>query len=132
MGKSDHRKNLRAIVRETGRSVSTISREIQRNGNKRGYRQSQDKAKYEQRRERCQRKNVLEEGWLRETVARLLTEEQWSPEEISSRLAREHGKNLVSSNTIYRALAVRMLEVKGAKKNQYRRYPMQKHLRRNG
>ena len=125
-------KSLRAIARETGRSVSTISREIQRNGNKRGYRPSQAQAKYEKRRENCRRKKVLGEGWLRETVVRLLTEEQWSPEEIACRLAREHGKKLVSSSTIYRALAVGMLEAKGTKKNRHGRYPMQKHLRRKG
>ena len=125
-------KSLRSIAQEIGRSVSTVSRELRRNGTKRGYRPSQAQERYEKRRERCRRKNVLKEGWVRETVVRLLTEQQWSPEEISQRIKLEQGQGVVSYTTIYRALHSGLMEGKGTKKNRHGRYPMEKHLRRKG
>ena len=66
------------------------------------------------------------------TVVRLLTQQQWSPEQISERIAMEHGKRLVSYSTIYRALKDGYMEPKGTRKNRHGRYPMQKYLRRKG
>lgn len=50
-------KSLREIARQTGRCVSTISRELKRNGTSQKYRPSEAQKKYERRRKRCRRKN---------------------------------------------------------------------------
>ena len=57
----------------------------------------------------------MAKGQLREAVSRLPVEEQWSPEQISNRLAKE-GKAIVSYNTIYRAIKAGIMEVKGTRK----------------
>ena len=97
-------KSLREIARQTGRSVSTISRELKRNGTSQKYQPSEAQKKYERRRKRCRRKRLLQEGELKDLVVRLLTQQQWSPEQISQRIELERGKKLVSYATIYRAL----------------------------
>lgn len=125
-------KSLRQIAIDLGRSVSTISRELRRNRKKRGYRPSVAQACYASRRLRCRRHLKLSSGELRSTVVRLITGEQWSPEQIANRLALEHGSRVVSYATIYRALRNGYMEPKGTRKNQGGRYPMQKHLRRKG
>ena len=125
-------KSLREIARELGRSVSTISRELNRNRIRRGYRPSVAQEAYAQRRLRCRRHLILGKGELRDTVARLISAEQWSPEQISNRLALEHGEPVVSYATIYRALRCGYMEPKGTRRNKHGRYPMQKHLRRKG
>lgn len=126
-------KSFRQIAFELGRSVSTISREMKRNQNEHGYRPSEAQKAYACRRFRCRRRLILAEGELRDTVARLIVGEQWSPEQISNRLALERGRPVVSYATIYRALRFGCMEPKGKrKKNRQGRYPMQKHLRRKG
>ena len=126
-------KNLREIAAITGRSASTISRELKRNQSpRRSYRPSKAQASYEKRRKLCRRHRLLEQGELRETVTALLTEQQWSPEQIAARLAKERGTAVVSYATIYRALRTGCMEPKGTRKSRHGRYPMQKHLRRKG
>lgn len=126
-------KSLREISRIVKRSVSTISRELRRNkATYRSYRPSEAQENYEKRRKRCCRRRILEQGRLRDTVVALLTEQQWSPEEIAARLALERGTAEVSYTTIYRALWSGCMEPKGSRKNRQGRYPMQKHLRRKG
>ena len=125
-------KSLREIARQTGRSVSTISRELKRNGTSQKYRPSEAQKKYERRRKRCRRKKLLQEGELKDLVVRLLTQQQWSPEQIAQRIELERGKKLVSYATIYRALHKGLMEAKGTRKNRHGRYPMEKHLRRKG
>jgi len=73
----------------------------------------------------------MAKGQLREAVSRLPVEEQWSPEQISNRLAKE-GKATVSYNTIYRAIKAGIMEAKGTRKNRHGRYPMSKYLRCKG
>ena len=85
-------KSMREIARQIGRSVSTISRELKRNGMRQGYRPSEAQKKYERRRKHCRRKKLLKEGDLKDLVVRLLTEQQWSPEEISQRIKLERGE----------------------------------------
>lgn len=85
-------KSLREIARQTGRSVSTISRELKRNGTSQKYRPSEAQKKYERRRKRCRRKRLLQEGELKDLVVRLLTQQQWSPEQIAQRIELERGK----------------------------------------
>lgn len=125
-------KSLREIARQTGRSVSTISRELKRNRTSQKYRPSEAQKKYERRRKRCRRKKLLQEGELKDLVVRLLTQQQWSPEQIAQRIELERGKKLVSYATIYRALHKGLMEAKGTRKNRHGRYPMEKHLRRKG
>ena len=124
-------KSLSEIAAIIGRSIATVSRELKRNGEKGKYRPSEAQASYKKRREKCRRPLLLAEGQLKEAVSRLLVEEQWSPEQISHRLAME-GKATVSYNTIYRALKAGVMEAKGTRKNRYGRYPMSKYLRRKG
>jgi len=126
-------KSLRQIAAELKRNVSTISREIKRNCSGQGYRPSQAQESYAHRRLRCRQRLMLAEGELRDTVAKLIAEEQWSPEQIAHRLALERGGPVVSYATIYRALSCGCMEPKGKrKKNRYGRYQMQKYLRRKG
>ena len=111
--------SVRRIAAELGWSASTISRELKRNQCKQGYRPSEAQKQYHHRREQCRRR-------------RLLAQQQWSPEQISERMAMEHGKRIVSYSTIYRALKDGYMEPKGTRKNRHGRYPMQKYLRRKG
>ena len=126
-------KSLREIARCIGRNVSTVSRELSRNKGSENYRPSKAQKNYKRRRKRCRRSYVLNGEPLRDTVVRLLTEEQWSPEQISNRLLEEKGFPLVSYSTIYRALKKGIMEPKGQrKKNRHGQFPMEKHLRRKG
>lgn len=126
-------KSLRQIALELGRNVSTISRELKRNRPGQEYRPSVAQDAYNQRRCHCRRHLMLAKGSLRDTVVKLITKEQWSPEQIANRLALEHGVRVVSYSTIYRALSCGCMEPKGKRKrNRQGRYPMQKHLRRKG
>ena len=61
----------------------------------------------------------MAKGQLRKVVSRLLVEEQWSPEQISHRLAKE-GKATISYNTIYRAIKAEAIEAKGTRTNSLR------------
>ena len=106
-------KSLREIARQTGRCVSTISRELKRNGTSQKYRPSEAQKKYERRRKRCRRKKLLQEGELKDLVVRLLTQQQWSPEQIAQRIELERGKKLVSYATIYRALHKGLMDTRG-------------------
>lgn len=124
-------KTLSEIAHLLGRSAATVSRELKRNLNKGIYRPSEAQACYEGRRRKCHRTLLLEKGPLKETVSALLTGQQWSPEQISHRLALE-GKATVSYNTIYRAIKNGTMEEKGVRKNRHGRYPMSKYLRRKG
>ena len=125
-------KNIREIARELGRSPSTVSRELKRNQSSQGYRPSAAQEQYRVRRSRSRRQRILCPGSLRDTVVRLLTQQQWSPEQIAERLAFERGERQVSYSTIYRALKDGYMEPKGTRRNRHGRYPMQKYLRRKG
>lgn len=125
-------KSIREIAKQLGRSPSTVSRELRRNQGKQGYRPSTAQEQYHARRIRSRRRRILCQGPLRDTVVRLLTQQQWSPEQIAERLSLERGESPVSYSTIYRALKDGYMEPKGNRKNRHGRYPMQKHLRRKG
>ena len=105
-------KTVRQIARETGRSASTISREIKRNRCAQSYRPSAAQEAYPKRRQSSKRRLILAEGELRNTVVRLISSEQWSPEQISKHLELEHGAPVVSYTTIYRALSRGYMEPK--------------------
>ncbi len=98
-------KSIRTIAKEIGRSASTISRELKRNRlPKQSYSAIAAQNEYSKRRERCRRHKRLSNVALRETVARLFLEQQWSPEQISNRLKYENSEFKISYSTIYRAI----------------------------
>ncbi|UCH38904.1 MAG: IS30 family transposase, partial [Gammaproteobacteria bacterium] len=100
--------SIRTIAVQLGRSPSTISREINRNGGLKRYRASQaDQAAWDRalRPKPCK---LATYPALRRIVARKLRC-HWSPEQIAGWLKREHpgDKHLtVSHETIYRSLFV--------------------------
>jgi transposase, IS30 family len=93
-------KSIRQIAATLDRQPSTIARELKRNtGRKIGYQPAYAQSLTAARRWTG---NKLErDDALRKTVLTRLTA-GWSPEQIAGRLAREHGQNVISHETIYR------------------------------
>lgn len=90
------------IAKELGRSASTLSRELSRNKGKRGWRPRQAESKAIERltkRGTTNVRRVNELSW--EYVIEKLTEEQWSPEQISGRMTLDKLES-ISHETIYR------------------------------
>jgi len=100
--------SVRAIANLLGRSPSTVSREINRNGGLKHYRASQaDQAAWD-RAHRPKPCKLATNPALRRTVARKLRC-NWSPEQIAGWLKRENPtdeRHTVSHETIYRSLFV--------------------------
>ena len=101
-------RSLRSIARTLGRSPSTISREVQRNGGRRAYRA----ACSEQRAWDCAKRpkscKLSFNKPLCQFIARKLRL-KWSPQQIAGWLKREHPdeeQKRVSHETIYRSLYV--------------------------
>lgn len=80
----------RTIAREIGRSQSTISRELQRNGDKRTYwaSKAQQKAAKRRKEKKPRRRAITPE--LQNVIVQQL-EQHWSPEQISGRIRLEQG-----------------------------------------
>src|SRR6266496_549121 len=101
-------RSARSMAGLLGRSPSTVSREIRRNGGYDGYRAAlaDDKA---WARTRCPKRcKLATNAWLRQAVAGKLRLD-WSPEQIAGWLKRTHPEdecNQVSHETIYRSLFV--------------------------
>lgn len=90
------------IAASIGVSPSTITRELKRNSGSHGkynWITAQENAEYHKRRKPG---NHAIKDDLKSEIVTLLTTEQWSPEQISGRLARD-GKN-VSYETIYKII----------------------------
>lgn len=82
--------SIRGVARLLGVSCSTVSRELRRNGGRRGYRmkQAQRYALSRRRKASSRPRKLTAERWSWiESKLRL----QWSPEQISGRLRREGG-----------------------------------------
>ena len=100
-----------AIARRLGRAASTVSREIARNSPARGprrYRAVAAQVRAEERARRPKPSKLAVNGELRGWVQGKL-EEDWSPEQVSRRLAAEFPDDpemRVSHETIYQALYV--------------------------
>ena len=100
--------SLRAIARQLGRSPSTISREVRRNGGAVGYRAAtSDQAAWDRalRPKQCK---LACYPRLRRTVSMKLRR-KWSPEQIAGWLKRAFPgevENHVSHETIYRSLYI--------------------------
>ena len=117
-------RSLRSIAETLGRSPSTVSREIHRNGGRRPYRANRaDQAAWD-RAHRPKRCRLAENHALARLVAKKL-QQLWSPEQIAGWLKRtypddEHSQ--VSHETIYRSL---FIQARGALKKE-----LLGHLRR--
>jgi len=113
--------SLRAIAVQLGRSPSTISREIKRNGSLKHYRASQaDQAAWD-RAHRPKPCKLAGNPMLRQIVARKLRC-NWSPEQIAGWLKREYSgnaSNQVSHETIYRSL---FIQARGVLKKELQQY----------
>ena len=105
----ESRLSLRCISRQLQRAVSTISREVKRNGGVDQYRAVQsDQAAWE-RAHRPKRCKLACNPALSRTVSRKL-QLNWSPEQIAGWLKREYPQeehNQVSHETIYRSLFIK-------------------------
>ena len=101
-------RSLRWMARLLGRSPSTVSREVLRNGGYDRYRAAAADARAWERALRPKRCKLANSPGLRQAVARKLRL-NWSPEQIAGWLKRGHpedGACQVSHETIYRSLFV--------------------------
>jgi IS30 family transposase len=101
-------RSLRWMARLLGRSPSTVSREVLRNGGYDRYRAAAADARAWERALRPKRCKLATSPGLRQAVARKLRL-NWSPEQIAGWLKRGHpedGACQVSHETIYRSLFV--------------------------
>src|SRR4030088_843165 len=102
------RRSLRSIARHLGRSPSTISREVQRNGGADRYRAAGSDQSAWDRARRPKLCKLACRPFLRRTVSTLL-QRQWSPEQIAGWLKRTYPgepQKQVSHETIYRSLFI--------------------------
>ena len=117
-------RSIRSIAASLGRAPSTISREINRNGDQQNYRASQaDQAAWD-RAHRPKICKLVENRSLARIVARKLQLE-WAPEQIAGWLKRTYPDDesyQVSHETIYRSL---FIQARGALKKE-----LLQHLRR--
>jgi IS30 family transposase len=100
--------SLRTIAEQLGRSPSTISRELKRNGGTEQYRANRADEAAWNRSHRPKSCKLVGNELLRRNVATKL-KSQWSPEQIAGWLKREHlgdESNQVSHETIYRSLYI--------------------------
>ncbi|WP_245547492.1 IS30 family transposase [Nocardia brevicatena] len=98
--------SLRAIAELLGRSPSTVSREVARNGGRDAYRAVNAQTRADEQRSRPKQFLLERNSRLRERVVELL-EQQWSPEQIAGRLRLDHPEDLsmrISHETIYRCV----------------------------
>ena len=96
------------IACKLGRSKSSISREITRNGIEGKYRSAIAQAEYLTRRMNCHRKRRYEQREIVEYVTEKL-ELAWSPEQIAGRISIDHPHLRISFSSIYRWLDIQLL-----------------------
>lgn len=92
------------IAKEIGRSKSTISREVSRNGGWENYSVADAHARYQDVRQSCRRHRILDRPEVRECVITFITQYHWSPEQIAGRLRHENSDIQISYPTIYRGI----------------------------
>ncbi len=117
--------SFRAIAARLGRSASSVSREVGRNGGRRNYRAASSDQRAWQRALRPKRCLLAENAPLRDVVAKKLKED-FSPEQVCGWLKRHYPDDeamRVSHETIYRTLFV---QARGALKKE-----LLAHLRSN-
>src|SRR5580658_2712546 len=109
--------SVRQIAAALDRSPSTISRELNRNcGAQGGYRSGYAHQRTHARRGRGSR--LEREASLRADVMEGLAS-GWSPEQIAGRLAIEHGRKMISYESIYRFIYAQLARTKDYR---WRRY----------
>ncbi|MFL6813893.1 MAG: IS30 family transposase [Bradyrhizobium sp.] len=102
--------SVRQIAAALDRSPSTISRELKRNGGAQvGYRSSY--ANQQSRARRWKGCRLEREESLRAAVMERLAS-GWSPEQIAGRLALEHGRKVISYESIYRFIYAQLARTK--------------------
>ena len=102
------RRSIRSMASLLGRSPSTVSREVRRNGGYDRYRAAEADERAWARAHRPKRCKLAKHALLRRAVARKLRL-NWSPEQVAGWLKRVHpgeGSYQVSHETIYRSLFV--------------------------
>jgi transposase, IS30 family len=104
-------RSLRAIAAVLGRSPSTLSRELRRNGQPTkvwsgGYEPLRAEALRDRRRRWDPRFKLARDVLLRAHVRERL-EAGWTPEQIAGALRREHGRCIISHESIYRFIYYR-------------------------
>lgn len=117
-------RSIRAIAAALGRSPSTVSRELRRNGGRRCYRAGEAEQAAWDRARRPKSCKLAQNRALAYIVANKL-QLQWSPEQIAAWLKRtytDHENYQVSHETIYRTL---FIQARGALKKE-----LLQHLRR--
>jgi IS30 family transposase len=92
------------IAKEIGRSKSTISREVSRNGGRDNYSVANAHIRYQEVRQSCRRHRILDRAEVRELVVTYITQFHWSPEQIAGRLRHENSSIQISYPTIYRGI----------------------------
>lgn len=108
-----------SIASAIGRSVSTINRELSRNSTAEGgyrYEHAQKLAKRRSTQASCRSQRINKLSW--DFAKKMLTEEQWSPEQIAGEL-KELGMSGISHETIYKLIY----------KNMKQKGELHKHLR---
>ena len=110
-------KSITEIAHLLDRSKSTISRELHRNAapadQSMSYCPLSAQALYKRRRKACRPHKRLEYAPLHSYIQICILEYHWSPEEIVGRIQLEHGCQLVSVPTIYRAIHAGLLNPSG-------------------
>lgn len=115
--------SIRSIALLLGRSPSTVSREVRRNGGYDRYRAALADKRAWDRAHRPKRCKLARSSWLRRQVSKKLRL-YWSPEQIAGWLKRVHPEDeayQVSHETIYRSLFV---QARGVLKKE-----LQQHLK---
>ena len=115
---------MRSIAATLGRAPSTVSREISRNGGRRGYRANTADQAARERAHRPKRCKLAQNRALARIVAKKL-QLNWAPEQIAGWLKRTYPDDenyQVSHETIYRSL---FIQARGALKKE-----LLQHLRR--
>jgi len=102
--------SIRQIAAALDRAPSSVSRELKRNsGTTVGYKPSYAGDQAKARRWRGSR--MLRDPHLQELVlARLAA--GWSPQQVAGRLAREHGRTVISHESIYRFIGAQIARTK--------------------
>jgi transposase, IS30 family len=100
--------SYRVIATGMGRHHSVVSNEVRRNGGRAAYRSRNAAARAHRMKARPQPRRLETDKKLHDEVAAGLSAD-WSPEQVSTRLAAEHPEDAarrVSHETIYRTLFV--------------------------
>lgn len=123
--------SIRTMAAQLGRSPSTISREINRNGGYDHYRAAQAEQAAWDRAKRPKRCKLACHKSLARIVAKKL-QAQWSPQQIAGWLKKQYPDNeddRVSHETIYRTL---FIQSRGALKKELLQYLRTKRVMRRG